>query len=454
MHAYTSASRVGRVLLAVALLTAPAVAGAQATAPGAKIELQDAIAIALRQSVLVKQSENALASSTNGVSQARNAFLPSLALSTSSAWSVGRAGTSTIGSSTSQSLNTGLSSSLTVFDGLRNVNELRQAKLDVTANSGDLTRARQTAVYTVASNYLTLATAEGQLAVQKQNLAAQEAQEAQLQTLVKAGARSISDLYQQQATTAASRASVVSADRDVELARIALIQTLQLDPRGSYDFVAPTVGDVSGRVPKYDLDSLLSRAFASRTDLAAEQTRVEAAAVGTKAAAATRLPTVSLNTSYNASYNSAAASALGAQLDQNRGGSLSLAVSFPIFDRGATSTAVQQARIQEDNARLALADQRQAVALDVRRAWLTLESTRQQLTVALAQQKAADLAVSTTQARYQVGTSTLLELTQARASQLQANVAVVNARNALAFQDALLPYYTGELDPAKALLAS
>lgn len=454
MHAYTSASRVGRVLLAVALVAAPAAAGAQATAPGARIGLQDAIAIALRQSVLVKQSENALASSTNGVSQARNAFLPSLALSTSSARSVGRSGSSSIGSSTSQSLSTGLSSSLTVFDGLRNVNELRQAKLDVTANSGDLARARQTAVYTVASNYLTLATAEGQLAVQKQNLAAQEAQEAQLQTLVKAGARSISDLYQQQATTAAARASVVAADRDVELARITLIQTLQLDPRGSYDFVAPTVGDVSGTVPKYDLDSLLSRAFASRTDLVAERTRVEAAAVGTRAAAATRLPTVSLNTNYNASYNSAAASALGAQLDQNRGGSMSLAVSFPLFDRGATSVAVQQARIQEDNARLALADQRQAVALDVRRAWLTLESTRQQLTVALAQQKAADLAVSTTQARYQVGTSTLLELTQARASQLQANVAVVNARNALAFQDALLPYYTGELDPSKALLGA
>ena len=174
----------------------------------------------------------------------------------------------------------------------------------------------------------------------------------------------------------------------------------------------------------------------------------------TKTAAASRLPTVSLTTNYNATYNSALASALGSQLDQNRGGSVSLAVSLPIFDRGATNTAVQQAKIQEENARLALADQRQTVALGVRRAWLTLESTRQQLTVALAQQKAADLAVSTTQARYQVGTSTLLELTQARASQLQANVAVVNARNALAFQDALLPFYTGELDPAKPLLAS
>jgi len=454
MNAYTSASRWSRVLLVAAMVAAPAIAGAQSPAPGAKIGLQDAIGIALRQSVLVKQSENAVASSENGVSQAKNAFLPSLALSTSSARSVGRAGTSSLGSSSSQSLNTGISSSFTVFDGLRNVNELRQAKLDVAANTNELTRARQTAVFTVASNYLTLATAEGQLAVQKENLAALEAQENQLQTLVKAGARSISDLYQQQATTAAARASIVSAERDVELARIALIQTLQLDPRGSYDFVAPKVGDVSGTVPKYDLDSLLSRAFASRSDLAAEQTRVQVASVGTKAAAASRLPTVSLSTSYSASYNSAAASALGAQLDQNRGGSVSLGVSFPIFDKGATSAAVQQARIQEDNARLALADQRQSVALDVRRAWLTLESTRQQLTVALAQQKAADLAVSTTQARYQVGTSTLLELTQARASQLQANVAVVNARNALAFQDALLPYYTGELDPSKALLAS
>jgi outer membrane protein len=459
MNAYTSVPRWSVALLAAAMVAMPVVAGAQAvaapaTTAGKPIDLQSAIGIALRQSVLVKQSENAVASSTTGVSQARNAFLPSLSLNTSSARSVGRSGTNTGLSSSSQSLNTGLSSSLVVFDGLRNVNELRQARLDVTATTSELTRARQTAVFTVASDYLTLATAEGQLEVQKQNLAALEAQEAQLQKLVSAGARSISDLYQQQATTAAARAAIVSAERDVELARIALIQTLQLDPRGTYDFVAPTVGDVSGSVPRYDLDSLLTRAFASRTDLVAEQTRVQAASVGTKAAAASRLPTVSVNTSYNASYNSAGVAGLANQLDQNRGGSVSLAVSFPVFDKGATSAAVQQARIQEENARLALADQRQTVALDVRRAWLTLESTRQQLTVALAQQKAADLAVSTTQARYQVGTSTLLELTQARASQLQANVAVVNARNALAFQNALLPYYTGELDITRTLLGS
>jgi outer membrane protein len=446
-------------LLAAALLTAPDVSRAQAASPsvaGQPIGLQDAIAIALRQNVAVKQSENAVASSNATIDSKQSAFLPTLSLGTSTARTIGRAGGASFGngiSGSGQSLSTGISSSLVVFDGLRNVNELRQAKLGATASTSDLTRARQTAVYTVANDYLTLATAQGQLAVQRQNLAAQDAQEAQLQKLVNAGARSISDLYQQQATTESARAGVVAAERDVELARIALIQTLQLDPRGTYDFVAPTVADAS-TVPHYDLDTLLARAFGSRSDLAAEETRVRAAAVGTRAAGASRLPTVSLGTSYDASYNSAFAAALGDQLDRNRGGSVSLGVSIPLFDRGATSAAVQQARIQEDDARLALASQRQAVALDVRRAYLALETSRQQLAVALAQQKAADLAVSTTLARYQVGTSTLLELTQARASQLQAATAVVTARNALAFQNALMPYYTGELDPSRPLLAS
>ena len=462
MHAYiTTRPLIALATLGVALsapiANAQSVAGtatrASRVSTGTPIDLQSAIGIALQQNVLVLQSANAVASDAAIVSSRKSSLLPSLSLNTSTAQSLGRASTSTLGTSAStQSMNAGISSSFVLFDGLRNLNELRQARLGVNASSSDLTRTRQTVVFTVASDYLTLATAKGLASVQRENLSALEAEEAQLQKLVKAGARSISDLYQQQANTESARASVVSAERDVELAKIAVIQTLQLDPRGTYDFVAPQIADLSITTKHYDLDSLLSRAYASRADLAAEQTRVDASALGTKAAQASRLPTVSVSTSYNASYNSGGALTLADQLSQNRGGSVSVGVSVPLFDRGTTTAAVQQARLQEDNARLALANQRQTIALDVRRAYLTLESTRQQLTVAMAQQKAADLAVSTTKARYAVGSSTLLELTQARASQLQAATAVVNARNAMAFQDALMPYYTGELDPTAAVL--
>jgi outer membrane protein len=421
------------------------------------ITFSDAVAIALRQNTTLLQAENTSAMSATAVRDKKSAFLPSLSLNLCSAANVGGGFSSTygsVGSQTSRSLNTGLSSSIVLFDGMRNVSELRQAQLDESASTSDLTRVKQTTVFTVSSNYLALMTAEAQVAVQRENLTAQEAQEAQLQKLVKVGEKPISELYQQQAITAGARTTLLSAERDVELAKITLIQTLQLDPRGSYDFASPTIPDPARTAQSFQLDSLLDRAFAARADLSAEQSRVAAAVQGTKAAAASRMPTVSLTAGYNTTYNSATDVAFGDQLSQRQGGSLSIGVSVPIFDRGAASIATQQAKIEEDNARLALANQQQTIALEVRRAYLDYESTRQQLEAATAQQKAADLAVSTTQQRYQLGASTLLELTQARASQLQAATAVVNARYTLAFQNALMSYYTGDLDAGRAVLGA
>jgi outer membrane protein len=466
MHPYIDRFHIRRrativaLSLAVAALAAPsgaqsvAGAGTAATTP-ATITFNDAIAIALRQNATLKQSENAAAMSATNVTTKKSAFLPTLSLVTSSAENVGRNFSQIDGSVSNQSshsLSTGLSSSVVLFDGLRNVSELRAARASESASNSDLTRARQTTVFTVASDFLTLVTTQAQLQVQRQNLASQEAQESQLQKLVAAGARPISELYQQQATTASARSSVVSADHAVELGKIGLIQTLQLDPRATYDFASPAMPAGPRTTQSFQLDSLLDRAFASRADLVAEQDRVDAAAQGTKAATASRLPTVSLSAGYNTAYNSTNDVALSDQLNQRRGGSLSIGVSIPIFDRGAATAATQQARLQEDNARLALANQRQTIALEVRRAYLDHESTREQLAAAEAQQKAADLAVSTTQQRYQLGSSTLLELTLARAAQVQAASAVVSARYTLVFQEALMSYYTGDLDPTRTVL--
>jgi len=87
----------------------------------------------------------------------------------------------------------------------------------------------------------------------------------------------------------------------------------------------------------------------------------------------------------------------------------------------------------------------------VRRAYLDYDAATQQLAAADAQQKAASLAVSTTLQRYQVGAATLVEVTQARATQVQAQSAYITAKNNLVFQQSLMSYYTGELDPSTVL---
>jgi outer membrane protein len=114
----------------------------------------------------------------------------------------------------------------------------------------------------------------------------------------------------------------------MELAKVDLIQTLQLDPAGTYEFVAPVVSDAAAGSRQYDLDSLVARAYAQRADLDAGEARVGAAEQEVKAAQASKWPTVSLSLGYYTAYSSASDLSIADQLNQRRRGSIGIGVSI------------------------------------------------------------------------------------------------------------------------------
>ena len=444
--------RTPRIL--VTLVMAASAAGAQAptqpNAPSQTITFDDAIRIALRQNTTLLQANNSAALSSATVRQQRLSFLPDLRFTTNTGQNYGRTFSEDEGriiDQTTQSVNASVSSSVTLFNGLTNVASLRSAQLSEDAGERNVKRAEQTVAFTVASNFLALVQQQEQLGVQRENLAAQVAQEKQIKAFVDAGSRPISDLYQQQAAVAAARSQVVNAERAFELAKVDLIQTLQLDPRGSYAFAPPALDTASKANATFSLDSLLTRALGQRSDLFAQQSLVSAASQNVKAANGSRWPSLSLSAGYNSAYSSATPIGFTDQLNQRRGGSLAIGLSIPLFDRGTTDLAAQRAQIAEDNARLDLKDRQQQVGLEVRRAYLDYRAATQQLDAAEAQLRAAALALQASQQRYNVGAATLLEVTQARATQLQAASALVTARYGLLFQRTLIGYYVGDLDP-------
>jgi len=248
---------------------------------------------------------------------------------------------------------------------------------------------------------------------------------------------------------ASAHLEVTTARRALELARIDVMQTLQLDPAGDYEFVTPELPAQSASTPAPSLDSLITRAIAQRADLQALSSRLDAADAAVRAASSSRWPTLALSLGYNTSFSSISTFSFADQLDQRRGGSIALGISLPVFDRFSTSNASQQARIQADNARIALESQRHEVGLQARRAWLDLTSAREQLAAAEAQVRAADQALLTSRERYNAGAATLVELAQARATQVQAASAMISARYNLVLQGTVIDYYTGALTVPK-----
>jgi outer membrane protein len=433
----------GALVAIAALLTLRPALGADARI----ITFPDALQIALEHNSTLRQAQNAAKTTDVNVYQARGQFYPDLALSTRGSQNYGRNFDESEGrvfDTSTRSASVGLSSSVTLFDGFGNTATLDQAKLDRQASNQDLTRTRETVVFTVAANFLALVQQQEQLRVRRESLAAESELERQIKDYVDAGARTIADLYQQQSTVAAARLAVVDAERAAQLAEVDLMQTLQLDPAGAYQFEPPPY-DPSMTRDAPTLDAMLASAYAQRADLRAEENRLEAAGQGIRIAKSGRWPTITLGADYGSDYTSSSDLGLGDQFDQRRGGTLGLSFTLPIFNRGNTTAAIRRAEIETNNAQIALDALRTQVGLDVRRAYLDFNAAREQLSAADSQVKAAELALQAAQDRYQAGAATLVELTQARASQVEAASALVTAKSNLVFQRTLVDYFTGEL---------
>lgn len=433
-------------LVSAALALATPAAAQQDSA--ATITYEQAIDLALSQSATLQRARSDVELARLEVSGARTSFLPDLRLSVSGDQSYGRRFSQeqgTVLSATDESLSGRVSTGVTLFDGFANVSELEAASLGAEAALLELERTEQTVVFDVIAGFLELIAARAQVDVLAQALAAQEQQEQQVSVLVNGGRRPVSDLYQQQANVAAARVTLVEARRAMLLAEVDLVQALRLDPAAQYAFVAPELPDSVAAPERRPFDALLRRAWENRADIVALERRVDAAEEQIDVARAGWWPSVSLSASYGSAYTTASELAFDEQLDQRRGGSIGIGVAVPLFDRGVAGRQTEQARIREENARLALDDLRQTVALEVRRALLDRDAAVERLAAAEARLTAARRALTATQQRYDAGVATLLEVTQARADLTAAESDLVNARYTLLFQEEALDYYAGEL---------
>src|SRR5262249_38315288 len=159
---------------------------------------------------------------------------------------------------------------------------------------------------------------------------------AQIQQYVTAGARSASDLYQQEANVAAARGAVVQAEKAVESPQTGLVDTLLLDPSAPYDFSFPADLHHTAPFSVPGGSALMNTALARRADIKAAEARLDAAEQGVGVARAGWWPTLSLQGTYGSAFSNASDVPFNDQIRDQRGGAVTLGLTIPLFEGGAT----------------------------------------------------------------------------------------------------------------------
>ncbi len=313
---------------------------------------------------------------------------------------------------------------LDLFGGQRDGMQASEARL-AGAQAG-WHEARVSVAAETASAYLGLRTCGQQLAVAEGD-AASRAETARL-TDLSAGAG-----FTAPATAALARASAAEASSRLrqqraqcEVERKALVALTGVDEAVlSQRLAAPWRETLPNTF--YAIESLPAQVLVQRPDVRQAELAVAAASAEVGAARADRYPRLSLAGTVAAGSQRTG----GTTTDGQTWAIGPLALTLPIFDAGRRSANVQAAQARYDEAVVLYRAQVRRAVSEVEQALVTLDSARARVGDARAAAEGFRVSFNATEARHRAGLASLVELEDARRSQLAAQTALVSLQREL-----------------------
>ena len=236
------------------------------------------------------------------------------------------------------------------------------------------------------------------------------------------------------------------ANVDLSQAQLLLIQA-QNDVQASFADLSSALGYADQRTftlaetplrpaPPTDLASLIQQALQNRPELVGERLNVNSAQTYATAERDLYFPTVS----------ALAAAGLTpvhqTQLD-DRYAAVGVNVNIPIFNGHLYGALHSEATFRARAEQQRLRDLQDRIVRDVRTAWLNVSSGFQRLSVTEQLLSQATLATNLAQARYNLGLSSIVELSQAQLNLTQAQIVEASARFDYEAETSLLNYQIG-----------
>ena len=413
-----------------------------------KWSLQDCVNHALENNITVKKGENNLLSMEQDVIASKGSFLPYVGANVSQSLSLGQSELfpGNFVNRTFHSTNASISVSQTVFNGYRNVNAYKQAKLSLESNKLGLDKIKDDISLFVVNAYLNVLFNKENLQVAKAQYEFSIQQLEQVKNLVNAGAQPRANIYDAEATLSKDEQSLTIAENSLNLSLLSLSQLLQVSYEGFDVEVINIISPSEGLLYK-EIAPILNYALENRVEIKVAEKNIEIASLSTELSKGGYLPTVSLGYGFNSGANFSNlinSNSFFEQMNENKGHSLSLSVNIPIFTRFQNKTAVEKSKIQEDNSQLDLEQAKLDLESNIQQAYTDAHAALKAFSAAKKSLASQELAFENSKERFNIGSMTSFDLEQARIRLINAQSSLINAKYDFVFKTKVLDFYMGK----------
>lgn len=354
-------------------------------------------------------------------------------------------------------------SEVSLYEGGRKRNTLKQTELDEEAARKGLEASRNDVRTEVVRGYLNVLGLRERIRTAETQVANSRDQITRSQALVDAGRIARAELLDINAQLANEEYTLTDLRNQEEQAMLTLGQQLRLEPSemNTFDIEAPALGTLTIIEPTASEEDVLRNVLATNPAFAQADLSAQSAERGVSVARAGALPSLSFNASVGTGYSgrnvelvgdpviteqlsgyTAGGEAVyspsfdyatrtrpfGNQLDDNLNESVTLTLNVPIFNNKRNSLAADQARIRHEQAKNALEDRKLTLQRDVQNALIAQRNAFRKYESARHSVEASDESLRYAQERYAANAITAIELNTATLRAQQAQADMINAK--------------------------
>ena len=405
-----------------------------------KLTLQQAEAIALQNHPQVQAAQHEVNYSNQQVVENRAAYYPNVTgdLTGSQGNSLARIGAGDLSASRLFTrFGQGVVVRQLVTDSGRTSNLVGSSRLQALATAQSAQATRNDVLLQVTRSYFDVLHAQAVVKVAEQTVSARQLLSDQVTELARNSLKSQLDVSFAEVNVSQAKLLLLRAQDSVQQAFAELGRAMGSDQPVNYQLADEPLPSAPPATP----DELVAQALVNRPELASLRFSRDASYKFAEAEKDLSRPTVSvLAVGGFLPFINAAGSTIPAEYE-----GVGANVSIPVFNGhlfSARREAAQERALESDQR---LRDQQQRVSRDVRVTWASTNDAFQRIDVTAQFLRQAALALDLAQGRYNLGLSSIVELTQAQLNLTEAEIENLNAKYDYQTQYEALQYTLGQL---------
>lgn len=468
-----------KVFAAAAMVTLPYFAQAQ------EYTIQQCVEFALKNNIALKINALTVEGNQATLIQSKMARLPNLNGFANQGFNIGRnidPFTNSFTTDPVRSNTFNLSTNVVLFNGLRQVNTIKQNQITLEASQFDLERAKNDLTLDIINAYVTIMFNRELLGVSKLQLSNTEEQLDRTMKLIQAGSLPEANKYNLISQKALDEQGVTSSENNVMLANLRLKQLLQIPDTQPFEVVIPQVGEPASNFLTMAAVDVYKIAEGSQPQIKSADKNIEGANLGIEIAKGNAYPTLTLNGSISAIYSSQNVNrvlnpdqtqwrtqpigfvgndptqivntisptfnierrAFASQLDQSRNQNFSLALNVPIFNRYQIKTAVANAKIQQERATLTAMNVRNQLRQLIEQAYADARAANKTYDANKVRVEASEQALKVAEQRLNFGSGNATDYSVAKNNLNIAQSELIRAKYNYILRIKVLDFYAGK----------